>query len=62
MLITIMTTADICMIVDQHWQALTDKDKGIVGPDGQVIQVSSIVPKAPDGQLVTVFDSGFTFK
>jgi hypothetical protein len=50
------------MTVDQHWQALTDKDKGIIGPDGQVIQVSSIVPKAPKGQLVTVFDSGFTFK
>lgn len=46
---------------DQHWQALTDKDKGIIGPDGQVIQYSSIVPKAPDGQLVVVFDSGFTF-
>lgn len=46
---------------DQHWQALTDKDKGIIGPDGQVIQYDSIVPKAPDGQLVIVFDSGFTF-
>ncbi|KAF5380670.1 hypothetical protein D9757_007061 [Collybiopsis confluens] len=46
---------------DQHWQALTDKNNGIVGPDGQVIQYDSIVPKAPDGQLVAVFDSGFTF-
>jgi len=44
----------------QHWQALTDKDH-LVGPDGNVISVSSIVPKAPDGQLVAVFDSGFTF-
>ncbi|KIK69756.1 hypothetical protein GYMLUDRAFT_151197 [Collybiopsis luxurians FD-317 M1] len=46
---------------DQHWQALTDKNNGIIGPDGQVIQYDSIVPKAPDGQLVVVFDSGFTF-
>lgn len=46
---------------DQHWQALTDKNNGIIGPDGQVIQYDSIVPKAPDGQMVVVFDSGFTF-
>lgn len=46
---------------DQHWQALTDKDNGIIGPDGNVIKIKSIVPKAPSGQLVTVFDSGFTF-
>jgi len=46
---------------DQHWQALTDKDNGIIGPDGQVIQYDSIVPRAPDGQLVVVFDSGYTF-
>jgi len=45
---------------DQHWQILTDKDKGIIGPDGQPIQYSSIVPKAPDGQIVGVLDSGFT--
>jgi hypothetical protein len=45
---------------DQHWQILTDKDVGIIGPDGQPIQVSSIVPKAPDGQLVAILDSGFT--
>jgi hypothetical protein len=46
---------------DQHWQILSDKDKGIIGPDGQVIVTDSIVPKAPSGQLVAVFDSGFTF-
>jgi len=46
---------------DQHWQILSDKDKGVIGPDGQIIKTSSIVPKAPDGQLVAVFDSGFTF-
>ncbi|KIK92952.1 hypothetical protein PAXRUDRAFT_829461 [Paxillus rubicundulus Ve08.2h10] len=45
---------------DQHWQILTDQGVGIIGPDGQPIQVSSIVPKAPDGQLVVVLDSGFT--
>ncbi|KAK7028845.1 hypothetical protein VNI00_014858 [Paramarasmius palmivorus] len=46
---------------DQHWQALTDKSNGIIGPDGQVINVKTIVPKAPKQQLVAVFDSGFTF-
>ncbi|KAJ7914476.1 aspartic peptidase A1 [Mycena leptocephala] len=45
----------------QHWQALTDKDKTVIGPDGNVINIESIVPKAPDGQMVAVFDSGFTF-
>ncbi|KAI9573666.1 aspartic peptidase domain-containing protein [Boletus coccyginus] len=45
---------------DQHWQILTDKDVGIIGPDGQPIQYDSIVPKAPNGQLVAVLDSGFT--
>ncbi|KAJ7643880.1 aspartic peptidase A1 [Roridomyces roridus] len=44
----------------QHWQALTDKNH-LVGPDGNIIDIESIVPKAPDGQLVAVFDSGFTF-
>jgi hypothetical protein len=40
---------------DQHWQLLSDKDKGVIGPDGQIIKTSSIVPKAPDGQLVAVY-------
>lgn len=46
--------------VDQHWQIVTDKDNGIIGPDGQAIQYSSIAPKAPDGTIVGVLDSGFT--
>jgi hypothetical protein len=46
---------------DQHWQVLTDKNVGIIGPDGNPIMVDSIVPSAPDGQYVAVFDSGFTF-
>ncbi|KAF9483493.1 aspartic peptidase A1 [Pholiota conissans] len=46
---------------DQHWQALTDKNIGIIGPDGNPIDISSIVPSAPDGQLVAVVDSGYTF-
>ncbi|EMD37877.1 hypothetical protein CERSUDRAFT_114514 [Gelatoporia subvermispora B] len=45
--------------VNQHWQTLTDKN-GILGPDGQPISVSSGVKGAPSGQLVTVFDSGFS--
>jgi len=40
---------------------LTDKNIGIIGPDGQPIQIDSVVPSAPDGELVAVFDSGFTF-
>lgn len=48
------------MEAEQHWQALTDKDVGIIGPDGAVIAADSIVPRAPDGQMVAVFDSGFT--
>jgi hypothetical protein len=46
---------------NQHWQVLTDKDLGIIGPDGQPIRIKSMVPKAPKGQLVAVIDSGFTF-
>ncbi|KIK01896.1 hypothetical protein K443DRAFT_678040 [Laccaria amethystina LaAM-08-1] len=46
---------------DQHWQALTDKNNGITGPDGLPIQLKSIVPNAPSGQFVAVVDSGFTF-
>lgn len=44
---------------DQHWQMYTDVD-GVIGPDGLPIKADSIVPKAPDGQLVAVIDSGFT--
>jgi len=53
--------AQLTKCKDQHWQALTDKDNGIIGPDGQIIKIDSIVPKAPSGQLVAVIDSGFTF-
>ena len=44
---------------DQHWQTFTDVN-GVTGPDGQPILIDSIVPKADDGELVVVFDSGFT--
>ncbi|KAG2155771.1 aspartic peptidase domain-containing protein [Suillus bovinus] len=46
--------------IDQHWQIVTDKNNGIIGPDGQPIKYSSIAPKAPDGTIVGVLDSGFT--
>jgi hypothetical protein len=52
----------LTIISDQHWQALTDSGVGIIGPDGQPIVVDSIVPNAPKGQFVAVFDSGFTFR
>lgn len=45
--------------IDQHWQALTDKNVGIIGPDGEPIAIKSIVPAAPSGQLVAVVDSGY---
>ncbi|PCH39890.1 acid protease [Wolfiporia cocos MD-104 SS10] len=45
--------------LDQHWQTYTDVN-GVIGPDGNPIKVESIVPSAPDGQLVVVFDSGYT--
>jgi len=54
------TVSRLLPSAQQHWQALTDKNDGIIGPDGQPIQVGSIVPKAPDGEYVAVFDSGFT--
>lgn len=44
---------------DQHWQTYTDAF-GVIGPDGQPINIDSIVPSAPDNQLVVVFDSGYT--
>lgn len=46
---------------DQHWQILTDKDSAVIGPDGKVVKVKSIVPRAPKGRLVSVVDTGFTF-
>ena len=33
---------------------------GVIGPDGQPIQVKSFVPSAPDNELVVVIDSGYT--
>lgn len=44
---------------DQHWQIYTDVH-GVIGPDGEPIDVDSIVPKSPDNQLVVVLDSGYT--
>lgn len=44
---------------DQHWQIWTDAH-GVIGPDGQPIDVKSFVPSAPDNQLVAVIDSGYT--
>ena len=43
--------------IDQHWQVLLDKD-GITGPDGKVINATSIV----DGgkRLNAVLDTGFS--
>jgi len=45
--------------IDQHWQALTDDNIGIIGPDGNPVVLDSIVPGAPKGQFVAVIDSGY---
>jgi len=46
---------------DQHWQVLLDED-GIIGPDGQPIQVQTAVQGTQNPkQLTAVFDTGFTF-
>ena len=45
---------------DQHWAVFIDKN-GVIGPDGNPISISSIVPHVSGGKLVAVLDSGFTF-
>jgi hypothetical protein len=46
---------------DQHWQVLIDED-GIIGPDGQPIQVQTGVQGTQNPkQLTAVFDTGFSF-
>lgn len=42
-----------------YWKTYTDPD-GILGPDGQPIDLKSRVPGAPDGTVVVTFDSGDT--
>ena len=47
--------------VDQLWQVLLDED-GIIGPDGQPIQVQSNVKSTQNrNQLTAIFDTGFSF-
>lgn len=47
--------------VDQHWQVLLDED-GIIGPDGQPIQLQSSVNGTQNrNQLTAIFDTGFSF-
>jgi hypothetical protein len=46
---------------NQHWQVLLDED-GIIGPDGQPIQVQTRVQGTQNPkQLTAVFDTGFSF-
>jgi hypothetical protein len=46
---------------DQHWQVLLDED-GIIGPNGQPIQVQSGVKNTQNrNQLTAVFDTGYSF-
>ncbi|KAI0081265.1 acid protease [Panus rudis PR-1116 ss-1] len=43
----------------QHWQTLTDAN-GILGPDGQPLNLSSRVKGTAKNRLNTIFDTGFT--
>ncbi|KAH9980160.1 acid protease [Lactifluus volemus] len=44
----------------QHWAVLSDNN-AVIGPDGNLISIESIVPHVKDGKLVAVLDSGFTW-
>jgi hypothetical protein len=47
--------------VSQHWQVLLDEG-GIIGPNGQPIQVQSGVKSTQNrNQLTAIFDTGFSF-
>lgn len=41
----------------QHWTGNID---AIIGPDGQKITLDSLVLDTPTGNLITIFDTGFT--
>jgi len=57
-LVTILQPPDAA---DQHWQVLLDED-GIIGPDGQPIQVRSRVESTQNPkQLTAIFDTGYSF-
>lgn len=43
----------------QHWQTLLDEN-GIIGPDGNPVQVTSHVKNGGKNRLNTIFDSGFS--
>ncbi|KZT67267.1 acid protease [Daedalea quercina L-15889] len=44
----------------QHWQTLLDED-GIIGPDGNVVDVTTVVSSTSnDKQLTVVFDTGYS--
>lgn len=44
----------------QHWQTLLDVN-GIIGPNGQPIQIQTQVTGAQTPNATVVFDTGFTF-
>jgi hypothetical protein len=55
-----VTVVSLAASGNQHWQALLDED-GIIGPDGNPIQVTSVVStSANPRRLLAVFDSGFS--
>ncbi len=46
--------------VQTHWEVLMDAN-GLIGPDGQPVQTTTIFDDGPESQLKAVFDSGFSF-
>jgi hypothetical protein len=56
-----VTTLPAPDAVDQNWQVLLDAG-GIIGPNGQPIQVQSSVKSTQNrNQLTAIFDTGFSF-
>lgn len=55
-----VTTLQPPDVANQHWQVLLDED-GIIGPDGQPIQVQTRVKGSQSPkQLTAIFDTGFS--
>ncbi|KAI0045589.1 acid protease, partial [Auriscalpium vulgare] len=56
-----VTTLPTSLAGDQHWQVLLDPN-GIIGPNGQPVNVSTQVATTSNKkQLTTFFDTGFTY-
>ena len=54
-----LAVADVSANNGQHWQTLVDAN-GVIGPDGQVVEVTSKVKGSSKNQLNAIFDTGFS--